>query len=280
MYLVTGANGTVGSQVVAQLLDAGHRVRAYVRSPSKLAAWGERVDVAVGDYETPDAFSAALEGVEGVFLMNIGSAEAFGALAARAAQRQVARAVMLSTTMVEVLPDTMLGRVHRQKEEILTAAGLDARFVRPTGFMSNSYLWVPSIRADGIVPNPMGTGRAAPVAPEDIAAVAVRALIDPALRGQALTVTGGETISLPEQVALLAQAIERPLRCVDITLDEAVDNLTRAGVPQPIAASIVKSYEAVKEGRAATKTDTVERLLGRQPLRFEQWLDLHIDRFK
>ncbi|RDU97628.1 NAD(P)H-binding protein [Trinickia dinghuensis] len=280
MYLVTGATGTIGSQVVAQLLAAGHAVRAYVRSPSKLAQWGERIEVAVGDYDTPDAFSAALDGVEGVFLMNIDSAEAFGKLAARAASAHIARAVMLSTSMIEFLPDTMLARAHREKEDILTAAGLDARFVRPTGFMSNAYFWIPSVRANGVVANPMGTGRAAPIAPEDIAAVAVRALTDATLKEKVLTVTGGELISLPEQVELLAQALDRPLRCTDITLDEAIENFTRIGVPQPVAASVAKSYEAVKAGRATHVTDTVERLLGRKPLRFEQWVKAHIDRFR
>ncbi|WP_206957045.1 NAD(P)H-binding protein [Trinickia acidisoli] len=280
MYLVTGANGTVGSQVLAQLLEAGHAVRAYVRSPEKLAQWGDRIEIAVGDYNSPDAFSAALEGVDGVFLMNIGSAEAFTALAKRIAAQKVSRAVFLSTAMVEMLPATLLSRLHREKEDILRAAGIDARFLRPTGFMSNSYLWLPSIRAEGTVANPMGTGRAAPIAPEDIAAVAVRALTDAALAEKDLLLTGGETISLPEQVALLAQALDRSLRAVDITLDVAAANLTRVGIPEPIAASIVKSFEAVKAGRGTMTTDTVERVLGRKPLRFEQWLKMHIDRFK
>ncbi|MGG1947846.1 NAD(P)H-binding protein [Trinickia sp. NRRL B-1857] len=280
MYLVTGASGNVGSLVVEQLLDAGHVVRAYVRTASKLAHLSGRIEIAVGDYATPDAFSAALEGVQGVFFMNIGGAESFGALVERACACQVERAVMLSTAMVEFLPETMLGRAHREKEDMLAAASLDARFVRPTGFMSNTLLWAPGIRADGVVANPMGTGRAAPIAPEDIAAVAVRALTDPGLTEKAMLVTGAETISVPEQVALLAQALGRPLRCMDITLDQAVENLTQAGVPQQVAASIVKSYASVREGRSAVTSETVERILGRKPLRFEQWVKMHADRFR
>lgn len=281
MYLVTGASGNVGSQVVDQLVTAGHAVRAYVRDSSKLAQWEGRIDVVAGDYDTPDAFSAALDGpVDGVFLMNVGSADTFRELIARVAAKHVRRVVFLSTQMVESAPDTLLGRLHREKEDIIRAAGLDGRFLRPTGFMSNTYLWLPSIRANGVVPNPMGEGRAAPIAPEDIAAVAVRALTDASLTESTLTLTGGEIISIPEQVALLAQVVDRPLRCVDITLEEAAQNLARAGLPQPIAASVVKAYEEVKAGRAAGPTDTVERLLGRKPVRFEQWLKAHAERFQ
>jgi uncharacterized protein YbjT (DUF2867 family) len=190
------------------------------------------------------------------------------------------RVVFLSTAMVETAPDTLLGRLHHEKEDIIRQAGLKGRFLRPTGFMSNAYLWLPAIKEHSMVPNPMGTGLAAPIAPEDIAAVAVRALTDAALTDEVLRLTGGELISVPEQVALLAQALDRPLRCVDITLDEAAENLARFGLPQPVAASVVRAYEAVKAGRAATMSDTVERLLGRQPMRFEQWLAQHVDRFK
>lgn len=281
MYVVTGASGNVGNQIVAQLVAAGHPVRAYVRDPSKLAQWAQRIEVVAGDYDTPDAFAGALEGhVEGVFLMNIGSADAFRELVARIASKRVPRVVFLSTSMVQNGPDTLLGRLHGEKEDIIRAAGLDGRFLRPTGFMSNAYLWLPSIRANGVVPNPMGDGRAAPIAPEDIAAVAVRALTDASLEESVLTLTGGETISVPEQAALLAQALDRPLRCVDVTLDQALENLTRAGVPQPIAASVVKAYEQVKAGIAATTVDTVERVLGRKPMRFEQWLKTHAERFE
>jgi uncharacterized protein YbjT (DUF2867 family) len=281
MYLITGASGNVGSEVVSQLLAAGHAVRVYVRDASKAAQWGDRVEVAVGDYDAPDAFSAALDdGIEGVFLMNIGSGDAFRQLVAHAASKPAMRVVFLSTAMVETAPDTLLGRLHHEKEDIIRQAGLKGRFLRPTGFMSNAYLWLPAIKEHSMVPNPMGTGLAAPIAPEDIAAVAVRALTDAALTDEVLRLTGGELISVPEQVALLAQALDRPLRCVDITLDEATANLARFGLPQPVAASVVRAYEAVKAGRAATMSDTVERVLGRKPMRFEQWLRQHVDRFK
>lgn len=281
MYLITGASGNVGSEVVSQLLAAGHSVRVYVRDASKAAQWGDRVEVAVGDYDAPDAFSAALDdGVKGVFLMNIGGADAFRQLVARIAAKPTTRVVFLSTAMVDAAPETLLGRVHHEKEDIIRQAGLDGRFLRPTGFMSNAYLWRSAVKEQGVVPNPMGTGRAAPIAPEDIAAVVVRALTDAALTDEVLRLTGGELISVPQQVALLAQALDRPLRCVDITLDEAAENLARFGLPQPIAASVVRAYEAVKAGRAASMTDTVERVLGRQPMRFEQWLRRHVDRFR
>jgi uncharacterized protein YbjT (DUF2867 family) len=47
MILVIGATGTIGSELVPQLLEAGKRVRAFVRDKRKVAE--KQVEIAVGD---------------------------------------------------------------------------------------------------------------------------------------------------------------------------------------------------------------------------------------
>lgn len=49
MILVTGSTGTVGRQVVAQLLAAGEKVRAMTRNPAK-ANFDGQVEVIQGDF--------------------------------------------------------------------------------------------------------------------------------------------------------------------------------------------------------------------------------------
>jgi len=71
MILVTGATGTVGREVVAQLLVAGQKVRALTRDPSK-AKFDGRVEVVKGDFDAPDTLAAAVDGVERVFSLTFG----------------------------------------------------------------------------------------------------------------------------------------------------------------------------------------------------------------
>jgi uncharacterized protein YbjT (DUF2867 family) len=55
MIMVTGATGTVGSEVVRQLLDVGQQVRALVRDRASAAGkLGDGVEIAVGDAGRPD----------------------------------------------------------------------------------------------------------------------------------------------------------------------------------------------------------------------------------
>ena len=64
-----------------------------------------------------------------------------------------------------------------------------------------------------------------------------------------------------------------------ISLEKAVENVTLTGIPAPIAASIVKAYESVRNGGSVMATDTVERVTGRRPMRFDEWARAHVEHF-
>ena len=68
-FLVLGATGGTGKHFVAQALADGHRVRALVRTPAKLAAGGDRLDVRQGSITDEIDIDELLTGVEFVVAM-------------------------------------------------------------------------------------------------------------------------------------------------------------------------------------------------------------------
>jgi len=61
MILVTGATGTVGREVVSQLLAAGQSVRVMSRNPAK-ARFDSLVTAFAGDFSIPEPLARAAEG--------------------------------------------------------------------------------------------------------------------------------------------------------------------------------------------------------------------------
>jgi uncharacterized protein YbjT (DUF2867 family) len=63
--LVTGATGYIGGRLVPRLLEAGYRVRCFVRDPGRLRdfAWFERVEIAEGDALNVSSLVKAMQGV-------------------------------------------------------------------------------------------------------------------------------------------------------------------------------------------------------------------------
>jgi uncharacterized protein YbjT (DUF2867 family) len=188
------------------------------------------------------------------------------------------RIVFLSSLAAE-WPQLQIGQWHKRKEDAIRAAGLSANFLRPGGFMSNAYQWIGSINAEGVVYNPMGDTRFPPIAPEDIADVAAKALVDSALTNEVLELSGGELLTIPEQAQILASVLARPIRCVDVPAESAAQTLIRAGLPAQVAAAVAESYQAVRNGGVVPVKDAVEKVTGHKPMTFEAWARRHAARF-
>jgi uncharacterized protein YbjT (DUF2867 family) len=280
-YLITGATGDVGSRVVEQLLAVGARPRVFVRDAGKARLrFGNRVDLCIGDLADPESLPPALHGIDALFLVNSGpqipTRDHAAAKAAKAAG--VKHLVKLSSMDVE--QGLAIGAWHERGEARIRASGLPFTFVRPSGFMSNLLAWSYSIKAEGIVRASTGDGRRPFIHSDDIAAIATRALTEGAQIGEVLTITGPEALSFAEATARIGTALGTPLRFEAISDDEARLRYAATGAPAVETEAHVALWRAIREGRLATVNDTVEQVLGRPPIPFNQWAMANIGAFR
>jgi hypothetical protein len=84
---------------------------------------------------------------------------------------------------------------------------------------------------------------------------------------------------VPEQVAILANALGKPIKSIDVPAESAVQGMLRAGLPAPVAAAVAQSFAAIREGRMAMVKDTVKQVTGRPPRTFQSWAQEHASRF-
>ncbi|WP_367129681.1 MULTISPECIES: hypothetical protein [Streptomyces] len=98
----------------------------------------------------------------------------------------------------------------------------------------------------------------APIHPEDIADIAVEALTGTCLTGRSVTLTGPESLSFREQLAVLTETLGREI---------PVEKISRAA---PVIYSLLNLWEAADRGPAAI-ADTTHSLLGRPARTFRQW---------
>ncbi len=271
-YLITGATGDVGSKVVNHLLQCGNRPRVFVRNAEKAQAlFGHHVDIFVGDLAQSASLRSALEGVDELFLVNSGpQIPVQDELAAKAAMAAGVRHLVKLSSM-DVQHGLAIGAWHELGEAAIRASGISFTFVQPTGFMSNLLAWAGSIKAEGIVRSSTGEGRRAFIHSEDIAAVATAALTTRQYDGESLPITGPEALTFAGVTARIAAAIGKQLTFQPISDQEAGQRYAAVSGSVAETEAHVSLWRAIREGRLATVTDNVERILGRKPISLDQW---------
>ncbi|WP_086820114.1 NAD(P)H-binding protein [Allokutzneria sp. NRRL B-24872] len=274
--LVTGATGNVGRNVVEMLLAEGVSVRATTRRP-ETAGLPEGVDVRAADLAEPETLAAPLSTVDKVYLFpEPGSVGEFVKLAEEAGVRRV---VVLSSLSAKEnnAEDDVIGRRHVVVERAVEASTMDWTFVRPGSFSANTLQWAHSIRAEGVVRAPYGDAQIAPVHEKDIAAVAVRALLDDGHAGKAYELTGSEAMTQRRQVELIGEAIGRPVRFDELTPEQAREQMARWAPVEVIDSLLGYLRDAVE--KPAEVHDVTEKITGRPPRTFAEWATDHAHDF-
>lgn len=119
MYLVIGATGNVGSEVVNQLLERGQEVRALVRSESRASALPAGITYAVGDLDDPASLTAAATGVEGVFFMQLApSTEQAQGFIDAVQDAGVTKVVMLTSLGTLLHPAPTIGQLIAARDAV------------------------------------------------------------------------------------------------------------------------------------------------------------------
>jgi uncharacterized protein YbjT (DUF2867 family) len=278
MILVTGATGTVGRQLVEQLVAADQPVRAVARDPDH-AGLPDGVELVAGDLAKPATLAPHLEDVDAVFLLwpfpTFESVRKLGASLIDTLAARVGRVVYLSATPAADPP----GGFWRAVEALIEASGLEWTHVRPTGFAKNTLIWADQIRAGDVVRWPYRDAARSLIHERDIAAVAVQALIHDELIGAMPVISGPQAISQADQIAEIGTTIGRELRYENMPHDEAVAQLAAMFGNANFARSALDTWAGfVTEPEVVTTT--VAEVTGEPARPFRDWAVEHADDFR
>nr|WP_225830757.1 NAD(P)H-binding protein [Streptomyces sp. NK08204] len=281
MILVTGATGTIGSELVRQLAACGGKVRALTRDPAK-ARVPAGVEVVRGDHLHPDSLTGAMAGVTAAFLLRPPGPDSGHdrALVAAARAAGVGRLVKLSAIGTGDPDVGPAGAWHEPGEQAVRDSGTEWTILRPSSFASNTLSWTQAVEAGEPVPNLTGDGPSGVIDPRDISEIAARILVEGGHAGRTYTLTGPEAISVPGQAAVLASVLGRPVGTRDLSPQETREFLRSAwGFDDTQAEGTLIATAFVRDGGNAIVTEDAAELLGRPARTYREWAQDHQDAF-
>lgn len=275
-FLVLGATGTVGSNVVRELLARRHQVRILTRNPDKASSLGANLEVVTGDLLDLATLSTIFRSMDGAFLLNaVGQTESHeGLMAVSAAMTAgLKRLVYMSVHHADAgayLPHfgSKIGI-----EAAIQVSGISSTILRPNNFFQNDTWFRDPMIQYGVYPQPLGDMGVSRVDIRDIAEAAAIALTEAGHGGKTYNLVGPEPLTGAKTAAIWSDKLGRKVIYGGNDLD-AWEKQALQMLPASIVYDLKLMYALFqKNGLIGSDQDiaTMSRLLGHAPRNFDDF---------
>ncbi len=283
--LVTGATGTVGSEIIKQLSGKGIAVRAAVHSASKSNNINlPNVEMSQLDYEKPKTIESAFKGIEKVFLLTPfvpNQVEIVKTLMTYAKKAGVKHIVRMSAFGADNPGKSALLRWHSEAEQAVKNSGIAYTIIRPAVFMQNFVNFgVESIKSQSTLYAPAGDAKLNFIDVRDIASVASIILTSKGYEGKEYNLTGPEAITHRQVASTLSKATGKNIKYVSMTDEQARQGMASMGMPAWMVDGMLGLYANFKTGTASIVTNAVKKISGKKPIEFQQFAKDYASFFK
>src|SRR5215203_5025869 len=298
--LVTGATGTVGSEVVKQLTSispssSGHKIRAAVHSKNKADKLkqfdNKRVEIVELDYAKPETVADALNKVDNLYLQTLpipDVTDICSNLVKEAKKNNVKYIVKLSAMGADSDPRSTILRLHGEEEKIIEDSGIPYTFLRPPAYMQNFVTqFGHTIKTQNSFYVPAGDAKMSFVDSRDIAAITVEILTknNPGLSRQhyenkAYDITGPDALSYGQAADILSSEVGKKISYVSITEDDARKGMKQIGMGDWFIDIMMELFRIIKAGYGSETTTVVEDITGRKPIPFAQFAKDYAEVFR
>lgn len=274
--LVVGGTGTVGSEVVSELLKRNVEVSILTRSQEKLAALPTNAKGVVGDLLDPTSVRSVFKGFERVFMLNpVSPTETHEGLMAINGARDsgVQRMVYMSVHDVDKAPHLPHFGAKLPIETALAASGIAHTILRPNNFYQNDVWFKDAIMGYGVYPQPIGSAGLSRVDVRDIAEAAAVALTTDGHEGQVYNLVGPDVHTGKSTADVWARVLGKAVAYAGDDL-EAWEQQSLQYMPAWMVFDFKLMYAFFqKNGLKATSAD-IERqtkLIGHAPRSFDDF---------
>jgi uncharacterized protein YbjT (DUF2867 family) len=275
MILITGATGTVGSEVVKRLSAQGIQVRAVTRDPRKVDAHRlPHVHFVQGDFEDVDSMRRACSDVDRAFLLTNSTERTehqqitFTHVAHQSGVRHI---VKLSQLHADASSPGRFLRYHAAVEAAVQASGITFTFLRPNLYMQGLLNFRQSIQEQSAFFAAADDAGISAVDVRDLADVAVAALTTAQHDNKIYALTGPDALTFAEMAHRLSQAVGRTITYVDVPPAAMRAALADLGFPAWQADGLLEEFAMYRRGEAAGVEPGVREALGRPPRSFGEF---------
>lgn len=276
--LVTGATGSIGTQLVKKLArKEGITVRAFVRDAKKAAPLEKAgAEIAIGHFDDPGSIRTAMKNADTVILIAPAgphAAEQNANVIKIAKESSVTKVVRISALRASTDGPTENTRLHARSDDELKAAGLKYVILRPNYFMQNLFMLLGSINKESALYAGFGDASFGMIDLRDVVDCAALAAVSKRFDDQIIELSGPESVSFHEVARVLSDVAGRTIRYVPVAPERVKESMLRAGLDEWISTLMRDYSQAFSGGWGDYVTENVEQMTGHKPRSVEQFVN-------
>ena len=283
-YVIFGATGKIGRELLQNFSTAGIPVKAVTRDitktgPLPFVTWVQ------ADLADRVSLELVLSGAKAVYVAtsfanNLVELESNLIEAGR--KSDIEHIVKISTKSASPVSEFIIPRLHYQAELQLKESGIHWTIIQPSGFMQN---WLgelsQTVQRERKIYAATGDGALSFIDARDIADIAYAALTGGEKHFEkTYQITGGKALNYFEVAEAIAKVINEPVMYIPVTEDDLRTRMQSKGVPEPFIHILLKMAETQRVGQARGVTHIVQQVSGRPPRTAEEFVRDHVEWFK
>jgi uncharacterized protein YbjT (DUF2867 family) len=275
--LVIGGTGTVGSGVVQQLIKNGDSVRVLSSSPEKIISLPTGAEGVVGNLEKEETLPAALDGAEGVFLLNaLAQSETQQGLNVvnAAKEANIQRMVYMSVARINEGKQIPHFATKIPIEKAVRESGIAYTILRPNNFYQNDYWFKDTIMAYGIYPQPIGSVGISRIDVRDIADAAVSAFSESRHENKVYELGGPEVLTGQGTAAVYSRHLGKSIKYAGDDVDRWGEQAKQT-MPSWLVDDLKIMYKYFQKAGlriTAEELKEQEKIVGHTPRTFDSFI--------
>ncbi len=280
--LIIGASGSIGLEVAKKLIEKGEPVKIAVRDPERAKRLNlSSAELVKFDYLDNSTFNSAFEKVNKIVLVSPPSYLNIHEYVINAIDAAIKQGVELIVNISALSIESALDKPMKQIEDHIKKSGVAHVLLRPNFYMQNfNDLFRDLIISEQEITLPVNNEKTSFVDVRDVAEVAALAVSDENMRNKTFKLTGKQLLDLHVVAYLFSDALNRNINYKNISNEVFEKILKSAGWPTGTIIGTLQLCSHVKNGTTSEVSNDLEKLLKREPIKFQQYINDYLDIWK
>jgi uncharacterized protein YbjT (DUF2867 family) len=271
--IITGATGNTGSEVMKQLIEMNVNIVAAGTNQQKFKVKYGDIPFVRLDFTDESTYEKSLEGVNKIFLMRPPSIsnvkkyiEPFIELASKKGVQHIVFLSLLGVENNKIVP-------HHKIEKAILKHDIPYTFLRAGFFMQNlTTTHREDIQRGNEICIPAGKGKTSFIDVRDIASVAVKALVEDGHLNRAYELTGKTALSYYEVADIMSEELGKDIKYQNPSIIKFFLKMRQKKYKITFILIMIVLYSVSKFGKASIVTNSIEQILGREPISMRQFI--------